>query len=507
MPLKTSNSAIKLSLILSPLALTAGIYFFLNPPPEKSKTETSNTFRIQIFDAPKSLRPHSIRSSSGQYLFHQISCPLLKVESKQRLRGFAAKECRFESASQVVCRLDKAKKWSDGQAITAQDFEHAFKSYIKPDSHFFRFDLLLPIKNASAIRSNNQIADKLAVKALDDATLLFELEEPYPEFLYHLANPILTLYRENASCGNFWVQDTKASGLILKPNPHDASLKLDPDLALEFLIYSDDNIALQAFAEGQVDFVKRVPTVLIPKFGNLRAYVTLNVLRMDAIFTNLKRDDIKAIQPSLAQTINYAEWQNLYHAKSPPGCFGIPIGDNIETICLELDKDIKSNNLKNQKVTLSYPKSAGVEHDRAMQFIANQWESALQIEVKLQTLENTFFQSEVNKSRLGLYRRGFSLERPTCLSALEVFESQSLQNHIHFQNLEFDNLIQRMKTRSPQNLDYQITCREAARLLLQKGFLIPTGPIYFSFLINPKWRGWKLNSLNHLDLEALRFEH
>jgi oligopeptide transport system substrate-binding protein len=142
-----------------------------------------------------------------------------------------------------------------------------------------------------------------------------------------------------------------------------------------------------------------------------------------------------------------------------------------------------------------------------MQFVADQWKKNLRIEVSLEALENSYFQSQVQKSALGLYRRGFSLERPTCLAALEVFHSEHKQNHIGFQSPEFDHHIRQMKLLKIEDVEYHDHCRLAVEELLLKGYMIPTGPIYFSMLIRPNWKGWKLNSLNHLDLESLRFEN
>lgn len=74
--------------------------------------------------------------------------------------------------------------WTDGEPVTAEDFEFAFQRIMDPATASDYAYLQYPIKNAEAINSG-EITDfsQLGVKALDDKTLEITLESPTPFFL------------------------------------------------------------------------------------------------------------------------------------------------------------------------------------------------------------------------------------------------------------------------------------------------------------------------------------
>jgi oligopeptide transport system substrate-binding protein len=533
---KIRNSVI----FLSPLLLLAGISFFrgchdLEDPKLQDYPLQSHKkkFRIQMTEKPKSLRPHDLRSSSGQYLYQQLACPLLKIKGSS-LESSLATSCVWTSPQRILCHLSPDARWSDGSPLTAFDYEKAFQEYSKPSSQFFRSDLLLPLKKTQAISASQ---------------LLLILKKPYPEFLFFLANPLLSPFKKGLSCGPFMIHSQTDLQITLHPNPYwvrsSHSLILESltipesrdfpesatvstfetnkkplvtsktleNIQLEFQIFSDDNLALKAFEQGNLDFLKRLPTSLIPLYEGKKPYQALDVLRMDAIFVNLNPQQHlleKKLAPKLASCLDFKKWQSLYHAKKSPGCFGVLVGSNMESFCLESITSPQScdpSEDSKTSVILYYSKAGGVDHHRAMEFLAHSWQSSLGVKVTIEPLENTFFQSQILQGRLGLYRRGLNLERPTCLASLEIFHSKHLQNHTGYQNTSLDRIVTTMSSLETKDPTYQKLCREGLTLLLKTGLMIPTGPIYFSFLIHPSWKGWTLNSLNHLDLSSLSFDN
>ena len=73
--------------------------------------------------------------------------------------------------------------WSDGKPVTAKDFEYSLKRTVKPETASQYAFLLFPIKNAEAINAGKMKIDDLGVKAIDDHTLEFTLENPCAYFL------------------------------------------------------------------------------------------------------------------------------------------------------------------------------------------------------------------------------------------------------------------------------------------------------------------------------------
>src|SRR6185436_6821030 len=86
----------------------------------------------------------------------------------------------------------KESRWSDGSLITAQDFAESWKTaltpaYFSPNTNLFHF-----LKNGRKAYLGTVSIDQVGVKALDDQTLIVELEKPNPHFLNVLINSVFS---------------------------------------------------------------------------------------------------------------------------------------------------------------------------------------------------------------------------------------------------------------------------------------------------------------------------
>lgn len=80
--------------------------------------------------------------------------------------------------------------WNDGTAVTAYDFEYAWKKILSPDFKTSFAHSFYPIKNARKAKEGAISSDKVGIYALDDRLLKVELEKPTPYFLQLTANPL-----------------------------------------------------------------------------------------------------------------------------------------------------------------------------------------------------------------------------------------------------------------------------------------------------------------------------
>ncbi|WP_127850140.1 peptide ABC transporter substrate-binding protein [Lacticaseibacillus hulanensis] len=85
-------------------------------------------------------------------------------------------------------KLRPNAKWSDGKAVTAQDFVYAWRRAINPATKSEYAYLFSGIKNADAIIAGNKPASSLGVYAQGKRTLKVELDRVIPYF-----EPLLTL--------------------------------------------------------------------------------------------------------------------------------------------------------------------------------------------------------------------------------------------------------------------------------------------------------------------------
>lgn len=85
----------------------------------------------------------------------------------------------------------KDAKWSNGSAVTANDFVFAWKRLVDPAtaSEYAFIAGIAGIKNADEISAGNLPVEDLGVKALDEKTLVVELSTPVPFFESLMAFP------------------------------------------------------------------------------------------------------------------------------------------------------------------------------------------------------------------------------------------------------------------------------------------------------------------------------
>ena len=79
-------------------------------------------------------------------------------------------------------------QWSDGVAVTAQQYVDSIKRLLNPDNAFAYSFMAYDIKNAAAYYDGEASVDDIGVKAIDDSTLEITLEAPIPFFIKKLTN-------------------------------------------------------------------------------------------------------------------------------------------------------------------------------------------------------------------------------------------------------------------------------------------------------------------------------
>jgi ABC-type oligopeptide transport system substrate-binding subunit/class 3 adenylate cyclase len=97
----------------------------------------------------------------------------------------------LEGGKRYLFHLREDVLWSDGRPVSAGDFEYAWKRVLDPAFGMPLASLLDDIKGAGDFRQGRvSDPDSVGVKALDEVTLLVDLEGPTGYFLHLLANTI-----------------------------------------------------------------------------------------------------------------------------------------------------------------------------------------------------------------------------------------------------------------------------------------------------------------------------
>lgn len=100
-------------------------------------------------------------------------------ENHQPLEALVTEHTENEDQTVHTFTL-RESKWSNGDPVTAQDFEYAWKRVMKDASPYNFMFVTASIKNAEAIMNGEADADELGVKAVDEKTLEVTLENANP---------------------------------------------------------------------------------------------------------------------------------------------------------------------------------------------------------------------------------------------------------------------------------------------------------------------------------------
>ena len=199
---------------------------------------------------------------------------LTKLDKDGKLApGIAEKWEKSEDGKTWTFNLRKDAKWSNGDSVTAKDFEYSWKRTLNPATASTYGFIMYDIKGAKDYNLGKvDNADNVGIKAIDDYTLQVELVRPvhyfdslmfFKSFLPQNQKAVEQFGSEYGTAhdkivynGPFTLSDWKIEDVYTmskNPNYWDASsVKIDK---VNTKIVKDPNAALNLYETGQIDIV------------------------------------------------------------------------------------------------------------------------------------------------------------------------------------------------------------------------------------------------------------
>lgn len=166
-------------------------------------------------------------------------------------------------------------KWSNGDPVTAHDFDFAFHRIMDPATAAGYASMLFPIKNAEKVAGGELPLEELGVRAVDDLTLEITLEAPTPYFLELLTHQTgLPLHKASveASGDRFTQPGTLVTNgayklvsfqpndkIVMAKNEHfydAANVQID---TINWIPFEDRASCMRRFEAGEVHICSDVP--------------------------------------------------------------------------------------------------------------------------------------------------------------------------------------------------------------------------------------------------------
>lgn len=139
---------------------------------------------------PETLDPHRYNLRLEETLLNDLFMGLTTFNaSGDIVPGCARAWETSEDGLTWTFKLRENLKWSDGQALTAQDFVFSFRRLQDPKTAASLAYFMNMVKNATAVNTGKLPPAKLGISAPDPHTLVLQLDKPYPYLLERLLYP------------------------------------------------------------------------------------------------------------------------------------------------------------------------------------------------------------------------------------------------------------------------------------------------------------------------------
>jgi oligopeptide transport system substrate-binding protein len=452
--------------------------------------------------------PQTSSSASGNYLIHNIFRGLYRIDAKKGLILEGAARCT-RSKLRLKCLLNETK-WSNGEKITASRYVESFRRLIDPGMKSPQSEVLFTLKNAREIWDGKRPAAELGVESPDERTLIFNFSKEDPEFEYKLAHPALSPFppggypeRENASempvNGPYKIESWKR-GSRVKLVPNSFYAKGNPSRPpIEALFIEEDSTALTLYESGKLSFDRRVVAADIPRLKGRKDFFQFPMARFDYVGFGPALIAKPQVREALVGGVEFKDFLRIFDTRSEPGCPSLP-SRLLEKVQCQTFRPKRFDG--SEKLEFQFSKMGGDDIARAVEWFQGQWKKNAGIEVELHGVEQGVYLSGLRVRPPAIFRKGVSLDRPTCLAALEIFLKDSPENFIHLDDKEYELRVQRLSL-AKSEAERKRLCASAVSRLLSLNRMIPLGEMHFTILASPKFKGWSLNELNQLDLSQL----
>lgn len=438
---------------------------------------------VQVGPNPETLDPALNSAVDGaNTILHLYEGLLVVDENSQLAPGQAESWETSDDGLTWTFHLRDGLKWSDGTDLTANDFVYSWKRIADPELAAPYLDTVLnPIKGYNPEGTN---PDDLAVSAPDDKTLVVELSAPCTFFgsLAAFATMMPVQQATIEANGDAWATspDTyvsngpfymteweQGSHITVSKNPNywnaDA-IKLD---SIKFMLIEDANAAYSAYQNGEVDFIKDVPTEEIPSLDGNDEFHIDPIIGTYYLNLNCNLDQFKDAKVrkamSLAIDRNYVAdtiMQGTYTAAGNfmgPGWVD-PAGgefiDNANGGKPYIDNDSFDANLEEAKKLMEeagYPNGEGFPeivystndtgyHKAVAEYLQQAW-GELGISVKVDIVEWASFTPMRRNGEYESARNGWVGDYDDPSNMIELLYSTNGNNDGKYNNPEFDKQI------------------------------------------------------------------
>jgi ABC-type oligopeptide transport system substrate-binding subunit len=510
-----------------PGCITASAFFGKVAPPREQVLRYWNAAE------PRSIDPHKTAGIPENNIMLNIFETLTTYDPKtlEPRPGIAESWEALDGARTWIFHLRKNAIWIDKHPVTAQDFVYAWQRAVTPATAAPYVSLQYYVRNGEAISNGKMPPSALGVRAVDDYTLEVQMERPTAFFAKMTPHYIFAPLPHWAieKWGDKWTDPdkivTNGPFKLVEHKPYDqitlvknpdywdvANVKLDKVIVIPI---EDNSTGINLYKAGEVYAMQSnsIPLPFIKALKTKKDYVQGTFFTTYYFSFNVKKkpfDNVLVRRALNMATNKKAIAEDLLGRGDipatslvPPGIAGYP----------ELKGD--EYNVAQAKSLLAeagYPDGKGFPtitiyfntldtHRQIAEAIQRMWKETLNIRVELQNEEWQTFQARRERRDFDVARDAWTGDYLDPNTFLDLFASESLNNHTGWTNEEYSRLIDAANSEADTAKRTELMVK-AEKMLNDE---MPIVPLYFyalCYLKKPFVEGWHKNLL---DIHPLKY--
>jgi oligopeptide transport system substrate-binding protein len=433
-------------------------------------------------------------------------------------------------------KLRKGGRWSNGQAVKAEDFVQSFRRLFSPGTDATEDGPLQVIRNAVPVKEGLAKPDSLGVAALDVATLEITLEQPTPTFPRRLAEPVALPVNVSAirklgddfgKTGNIVSNgpyrlgaiDAEDGYVLLKNDRFRAADQIEAD-SVVYQTFADAADCVAAFRDKKVLTCSDVPTAdlagLKQEFGAALEIAPYEGTYFYALSTTHKPlDDVRVRQAlSLAidrEALAREAWSGGMIAADhlvPRELSALPpaADEPIEQRRKRARSLLEAAGFggKTKPLDVEIRVGTGAAHEQTAKLVAEDWKAIGVNATILTEPGSAHFARLRDGGDFEVARAGWILEEADPIDILSLLKSDNERfNYPRYNNRDYDELLANANAAiDPQAR--QKLLGEAETRIQRDQPVIPLLSYASLSLVSPSLRGWEPNVVNRHPSRFLR---
>ncbi|MGC5325306.1 peptide ABC transporter substrate-binding protein [Brevibacillus sp. SYSU BS000544] len=477
---------------------------------EKSDSNKKQELRLNLHSEPPTADPGIADDNISGAVIRAVFDGLTRLGEDGKVHESVAEKIDVSDDMLTYTFHLRDTKWSNGEALTAKDFEFAWKRVLNPKTASNYAYQLYYIKNAEQANKGKAALDTVGIKALDDKTLQVTLENPTPFFLELTA--FYTYYPVNqklVTANPKWATDAKThvgngpfkfetwehkSKMVLVKNENywdKDAVKMEK---INFSMVDDENTELSMFDNGEIDWAGRplsdIPTDAIPALKDSGKMVTQPVASTywykfnteKPPFNNVKIRKAFAYAIDRQSIVDNITMGNELAAMGPvPPTMALNPNGYFKDNDVETAKKLLAEGMKEMGITelppISLTFNTSEKHKKIAEAIQDQWKKNLGVEVKLSNQEWKVYIDALHQGNYQVGRMGWNADFNDPINFLELFkDKKGGNNDTNWESPKYQELLNKSAMETDPEKRKQLLS-EAEQVIMDE---MPVVPIYFT---------------------------